>query len=83
VTEDHLSCAEIVQLVTDYLEGALDPATASVVTAHLAICPGCVTYVEQIRQTAALLGELPIDTLSGQARAELERAFRGFPRPVG
>jgi hypothetical protein len=42
-----------------------------------------VTYVEQIRQTAALLGGLPVDPLSGRARAELERAFRGFPRPVG
>ena len=82
MSEIHLSCAEIVRLVTEYLEGVLDPVTADVVAAHLAICPGCVTYVEQIRQTAAALGELPVDALSEAARADLERAFRGFRRPV-
>ena len=82
MSEGHLSCAEIVELVTEYLEGALDPVTADAVAAHLAVCPGCVTYVEQVRQTAAALGQLPVDTLSAAARDDLERAFRGFRRPV-
>jgi anti-sigma factor RsiW len=82
MTEITLSCAQIVELVTEYLEGALDPVTAYVVAAHLAVCPGCVTYVEQVRQTAAALGDLPVDTLPEAARAELERAFRGYRHPA-
>jgi anti-sigma factor RsiW len=42
---------EIVELVTDYLEGVLDPEMAAEVQAHLELCDGCATYVEQMRAT--------------------------------
>jgi Putative zinc-finger len=75
-----LDCVEVVELVTDYLEGALDPETAARVSAHLAECPGCEEYVRQIRETARSVGYLPVERLSEQARNDLLAAFRDFRR---
>ncbi len=46
-------CRQVVELVTDYLEGALPPELNEAVERHLALCPPCVEYIEQIRLTAA------------------------------
>ena len=73
-----LPCNVVVELVTDYLEGNLDAGTASAVEEHLALCPGCLRYVEQMRQTITALGELPADSLSPDAQATLVAAFRTF-----
>jgi len=75
-----LDCNEVVELVTDYLDGVLDAATAGRVREHLAGCPGCDVYVEQIRQTVRVLGRVPTDSLSPRAQAELTAAFRDFRR---
>ncbi len=75
-------CQEVVELVTDYLEGALDPGMTAEVEAHLALCDGCDIYVEQMRATVRALGEVPLATLSETAQAELVRAFRGLRRPA-
>jgi anti-sigma factor RsiW len=72
-----LACERVVELVTDYLEGALDPAMVRAVDAHLAQCPGCDAYLEQMRGTVAALGRVPVETLSEQAKADLIAAFRG------
>jgi anti-sigma factor RsiW len=69
-------CQEIVELVTDYLEGVLDPEMTAEVEAHLELCDGCDIYVEQIRATIRALGKVPVETLSETAQAELVRAFR-------
>jgi anti-sigma factor RsiW len=77
-------CQEIVELVTDYLEGVLDPDTTAEVEAHLELCDGCDIYVEQMRATIRALGKVPVATLSEAAQAELVRAFRdmrGRPGP--
>ena len=71
-----IHCQEIVELVTDYLEGVLDPDLIAEVEAHLQLCDGCATYVEQMRDTIRALGKVPVDTLSETAQAELVRAFR-------
>jgi anti-sigma factor RsiW len=76
-----LDCIQVVELITDYLDGVLDAATAADVEAHLADCPGCGAYLDQIRTTVVALGHVPIDTLSPQAQADLLAAFRSFPRP--
>ena len=77
-----LSCREIVELVTDYLEGDLDADTSTALEAHLDLCPGCARYVEQIRETVATVGDVSSDTLSTEAQAGLLEAFRDFRRPV-
>jgi anti-sigma factor RsiW len=75
-----LTCQELVELVTDYLEGALDEETADRFEQHLAVCPGCETYLEQMKETASLLGEIPVETLSEEAQTTLLDTFRDFPR---
>jgi anti-sigma factor RsiW len=75
-----LACQEMVELVTAYLEGALDPPDAARFEAHLADCDGCTRYVEQMRQTIAALGRIPPESLSPQAEAALLEAFRDWNR---
>lgn len=78
-----LACRDVVELVSDYLDGCLDPSLAAAVERHLALCPPCVEYVRQVRQTIALLGHLPDETLSERARTDLLVAFQGFrPSPA-
>ena len=76
----HLSCQELVELVTDYLEGALDDRTVRRFEEHLALCPGCETYLDQMRETAARLGTIPAETLTEEMQATLLSAFRDFRR---
>jgi len=80
-TPTELSCSEIVEIVTDYLEGDLDPPTAAAVQEHLRLCPGCDRYVDQIRETVSTLGSITSDSLSPQAQSDLMEAFRTFERP--
>lgn len=75
-----LTCQEFVELVTDYLEGALTQDVRRRFEEHLAVCPGCVTYLDQIRETASLLGEVSVDDITGEMRATLLSAFRDFHR---
>jgi anti-sigma factor RsiW len=75
-------CQEIVELVTDYLEGVLDPDMTAEVEAHLQLCDGCDAYVEQMRDTIRALGTVPVATLSEKAQAELVRAFRDMRGPT-
>jgi predicted anti-sigma-YlaC factor YlaD len=49
-----ISCREVVELVTDYLEGALQPEVQTRFAKHLELCPPCVEYVDQIRTTSRL-----------------------------
>ncbi|HSS67278.1 MAG TPA: zf-HC2 domain-containing protein [Nocardioidaceae bacterium] len=75
-----LTCKEIVELVTAYLEGDLDDQTTESFEEHLAVCPGCETYVEQFRITIARLGEVPLESLSDDAQTNLLDTFRNLPR---
>lgn len=72
------TCDEIVELVTDDLEGVLSEAVRARFEEHLAECPGCLAYVDQIRTTIALTGRARADDLSVHARGELVAAFRSF-----
>jgi anti-sigma factor RsiW len=75
-----MNCDEFVELVTDYLDGALDDATEQRLLAHLAGCDGCERYLDQIRETVRTLSTLPAQSLPGQARDRLLAAFRDFHR---
>lgn len=55
---DEIACQQLVELVTDYLEGALQPRTMSHVEEHLVVCDFCVTYVQQMQATIGSLHEL-------------------------
>lgn len=73
-----LTCKELVELVTDYLEGALAPAEHARFEDHLATCGGCTAYVEQIRTTIRLTGGLAEEDLEPPARDALLRLFRDW-----
>ncbi len=75
-----MSCKELVELVTEYLEDALPPEERARFEEHLAICPGCVTYVEQIRATVSTVGTLREEEIPPQTRDDLLAAFRGWKR---
>ena len=74
-----LSCQELVELVTDYLEGALPPGERARFDAHIADCPGCDIYVRQMRATIALAG-LSADLETRPEVSGLLAAFRDWKR---
>jgi anti-sigma factor RsiW len=73
-----MACAELVEVITDYLEGTLPDEDRRRFEAHLGECPYCVNYLEQMRETIDSLGELKPESLSPDAQKEVLEAFRGW-----
>jgi len=69
-------CREAVELVTDYLEGALPAKDRARFEVHLAACPHCHRYLEQIRITVAALGRIEPESLAPEVRDELVALYR-------
>ncbi len=73
---EHVTCKEFVEVLTDYLDDALNPAERAEIERHIVICRGCSNYVEQMRSTIDLLGRIAAgepgdgrtDTLLGMFR---------------
>ena len=75
-----MTCQELVELVTDYLEGALSKRDRRRFERHIAQCPHCTAYLDQMRITIRVLGRLPAETLAPVVREELLDTFRGWKR---
>jgi anti-sigma factor RsiW len=75
---DDLACQELVEIVTDYLEGALSPADRVRFEAHIAACVDCTAYLEQMRQTVTVVGRLREEDIPVPAMATLLQAFRAW-----
>ena len=73
---DELVCQEVVELVTDYLEGALTRAQRRRLEAHLAACEHCSEYLEQLRTTIRLTGRLQAEDLTPEMREEFTAIYR-------
>jgi anti-sigma factor RsiW len=71
-----MRCRDVVELMTDYLEGALSPADVARFEEHIAGCDGCRGYLEQMRATRRLTGRLADEPMSEALREELSAAFR-------
>ncbi|OBA71570.1 anti-sigma factor [Mycobacterium sp. 1554424.7] len=71
-----MDCKELVELVTAYLEGALDDAARARFEDHLQACDGCENYLQQFRMTVATLGKIPDGELDPAFRDRLLSAFR-------
>ena len=71
-----ITCAKLVELVTAYLEGALPAEDRIRFEQHLVMCEGCVTYLDQMRETIRLAGSLREEHLDDHAREALLHAFR-------
>jgi anti-sigma factor RsiW len=72
-----LACQDIVELVTAYLEDALDPVDRERFEEHLVFCDGCDNYLDQMRTTVHVTGHVE-DALPAALQAELLEAFRGW-----
>jgi len=75
-----LTCQELVELVTDYLELRLPEAERARFEEHLGICDGCRTHLEQMRQTLKAAGRLREEAVAPSARDALLAAFRSWKR---
>ena len=73
-----MTCRELVELVTEYLEGALLGDDRMRLEAHLAECPYCEEYIAQVRRTVAALGKLPLEPIDPARERVLLEAFRGW-----
>ena len=73
-----LTCQELVEIVTEYLEGAMAPGDRIRFETHLVFCDGCAIYVDQLRETVRLTGTLREEDLSEDAREALLETFRGW-----
>jgi anti-sigma factor RsiW len=73
-----LSCAELVELVTDYVEGALTHDERERMEEHLRVCEGCRIHLDQMRRTIELTGGLQPENVPPEAAAALLAAFRDW-----
>jgi anti-sigma factor RsiW len=75
-----LTCQELVEVVTDYLEGSMPAERRLLFEEHLAFCDGCQTYLKQMQETIRLSGTLREDDIRPEARDALLRVFRDWKR---
>jgi hypothetical protein len=79
--EHHVTCQEIVELITDYLERALDAETAALFEEHINFCDGCEAYLGQMRVTIAAVGSFEdFEEPPPDVRWQLMRDFQEFQR---
>jgi hypothetical protein len=76
----HVTCSEIVELVTEYLEGSLPPDDAALFEQHVTFCDGCERYVQQIRTTIETVGRIEPGEVPPEMRDRLLTAFRDWKR---
>jgi anti-sigma factor RsiW len=75
-----VNCRQIVELMTDYLEGTLPESDRRRFEAHLTRCDGCTEYLEQLRTTMKLAATSADQPIPAELETELLRAFRDFKR---
>jgi len=78
---EHVSCQEVVELVSDYLEQALPAEEASLFEQHVNFCDGCDWYLDQMRSTVATVGRITEQDVPDETREKLLAAFREWKRP--
>jgi anti-sigma factor RsiW len=79
-SHDHITCQEVVELVTGYFEGALPADEADLFEQHLNFCDGCDWYVDQMRTTVATVGRVREEDVPPETRDRLLTAFREWKR---
>jgi predicted anti-sigma-YlaC factor YlaD len=76
--DDALTCKEVVELVTEYLENVLLPGLRKQFEEHVADCPGCTNYIEQVRLTDGMLQQLAQEPVFPETKQELLEVFRSW-----
>lgn len=80
MSADYLTCQELVELVSEYLEGSLPAAERARFEEHVMTCPPCRIHIDQMRRTISVVGRLSEESLSPAAEHDLLDAFRGWKR---
>ena len=80
MSDQQLTCEELVEIVTEYLEGGLSDAERERFEEHVVVCSGCANYLDQIRMTIQLAGRVTVDDLMEETKTELLAAFRDWKR---
>jgi hypothetical protein len=73
-----LTCQEIVNLVTEYLEDSMNPQLRVSFEKHVTICPACRAFLSQMRETIRISGQIRSESLSPQTRDALLETFRDW-----
>ena len=76
-----MNCRQVVELMTDYIEGTLAPADRARFEEHIAGCDGCTAYLEQMRITRRIVGRLADVPMPQSVERELVEAFRNWQKP--
>jgi anti-sigma factor RsiW len=76
MSDEELTCQQLVELVTAYFDGALGDDDLRMFEEHLEVCDGCRRYLDQMRTTIELTGRLAEESLDPEARDTLLAAFR-------
>jgi anti-sigma factor RsiW len=78
---DDLQCKELVEVITDYLEGAMPHHERTRLEQHLVSCPPCRVYVQQMRETIRVTGQRPTeDAIAPSTKSVLLSAFRSWKK---
>jgi anti-sigma factor RsiW len=75
---DDMDCIDLVEITTDYFEGALPPSEIARLEAHLTECDGCTEFVRQMRETQQTLGRVDAAVIPAPGRERLLEAFRAW-----
>ncbi len=75
-----ITCRELVELVTEYLEGAMEPSERQRLEEHLARCRPCRHHLEQMRSTIKTVGQLREASITPEAQADLLDVFRAWKK---
>ena len=73
-----LSCKELTEVVTDYLEGTMDALERRRFEEHLSLCPACVTYIEQMKETIRHVGISGPVQIPSKLESDILKAFRSW-----
>ena len=73
-----MTCQELVELVTDYLDGALSELDRARFEEHIALCPMCQVHLDQLRVTIRELGSLRESDIDPDVLAEMQERFRSW-----
>jgi len=80
--DHHMTCQEVVEVVTDYIEHELDSESVAALEEHINFCDGCEAYLRQMRATIATVASIEDeDDVPAAARARLLSTFREWKQP--
>jgi len=80
VSESEITCKDLVELVTDYLDDRMPAEQRLRFEEHIAFCSPCAVYLEQMRQTISVTGALREEDLDQESRDAMLSVFKDFPR---